>query len=410
MIDVFWVKKKSHANFEAGRNVPVSASTERGSRILRIALLSVIALLFATSQVQLLGQTFAPAAAPSSSVSAQQLQLVLDQTRELTKAPGASVAIMSDGQLVWEGSSGLADVKSGLPVTESTLYSLASVTKTFTATMVLRLYEKGKIGLDDPIRAYVPAYMPSTEEVTVRDLLGMTSGYEDVEGDSIIILWLSKPNFPWTRADILTRVQPVVFEPGTRYNYCNTNYIILGAIIDKVSPLGVGGEFQRLIVGPSGLTGNAFFQRVPRAAARIAHGYDLENGKEVDVFWGSRFLGVPTSVWGVVWTDGGVVATASGVAQFTDALFGGRILQPDTLATMIQPGPDRSYGLGTYSMPFDGHEWQGNDGYFNGFTSMTMYDFSRKLTITVLTNYTDNRDAADTIWGHIAEAYDQGAP
>ena len=203
---------------------------------------------------------------------------------------------------------------------------------------------------------------------------------------------------------------PLHFKPGTKYDYCNTNYVILGAVIDRVSPLGVGGEFESLIVGPSGLAGNAFFKRARIAAARIAHGYDLENGKEVDVFEGARRLGVPTSVWGVVWTDGGVAATASGVAQFTDALYGGKILQPDTLATMIQPGPDHSYGLGTYRMQFDGHEWQGHDGYFNGFTSMTMYDFSRKLTITVLTNYTDNGDPATTIWNRIVETYDQDTP
>jgi len=392
------------------REHPLNIETERRRLFSRVSLPAIIILILAGSQVHLFGQTLASQTAPSSNISPQTLQQVLDRAREGTKAPGASVAIMIDGKLFWEGSSGLAKVDSGLPVNESTLYSLASVTKTFTATMVLRLYEESKVDLDDPIKPYVPGYMPSTDEVTVRDLLGMTSGYSDVEGDPIIIRWLSNPNFPWTRAPILTRVRPVAFKPGTRYNYSNTNYVILGAIIDHVSRLGVGGEFERLIVNPVGLSGEAFFERVPKAAERIAHGYDLQHGKEVDGFRGARRLGVPTSVWGVVWTDGGVAATASGVARFTDALFGGKILQPDTLAMMIKPGPDHSYGLGTYRMWFDRHEWQGNNGYYNGFTTITMYDFSRRLTVTVLTNYTNNGDAASAIWYEIAKAYDQGAP
>jgi len=174
----------------------VNVPTGRKFRILRITLTLAIILLLALSQTQLFAQAFAPATAPLSDVSAQQLQQALDRAREWSEAPGASVAIMSDGQLLWQGSSGLADVESGLAVDENTLYSLASVTKTFTATMVLRLYEEGKVGLDDPIREYVPPYMPSTEEVTVRELLGMTSGYYDVEGDPIIIDWLNNPNFP----------------------------------------------------------------------------------------------------------------------------------------------------------------------------------------------------------------------
>jgi CubicO group peptidase (beta-lactamase class C family) len=108
-----------------------------------------------------------------------------------------------------------------------------------------------------------------------------------------------------------------------------------------------------------------------------------------------------------MWTDGGIAATAGGVARFTDALFGGRILQPATLAMMIAPGPNGSYSLGTYRIDFDGHRWQGNEGYYNGFTTVTMYGFSRKLTIAVLTNLTDSGDPASGIWRRLVAAYDR---
>ena len=338
---------------------------------------------------------------------AQTLQQILDEAREASHSPGASAFIMVDGQPVWQGVSGHADLATGAPVIDSTLYSLASVTKTFTATMVLRLYEEGRLGLDDPIAPYVPGYIPSTDQVTVRDLLGMTSGYQDVEGFPIILKWLADPNHIWSRDQILTRVQPVIFTPGTHYQYSNTNYVILGQIIDNISPLGIAGEFEKSIVAPLALEADAFYVRAPRAAPRIAHGYNLQQGERFDVFTGADLLGVPTSVWGVMWTDGGIAATAGGVARFTDALFSGHILQPATLAMMIKPGPDGSYGLGTYTMTFDGHQWQGNDGYYNGFTTVTMYDFARRLTITVLANYTDHADPAFYIWYRMATAYDR---
>lgn len=344
--------------------------------------------------------------APWGDTSAQNLQAVLDEARKAVGAPGASAAIMSNGELLWSGSSGKTDLETGLPATDNTLYSLASVTKTFTSTMVLRLYEEGKIGIDDLIEPYVPSYMPSTDHVTVRELLGMTSGYQDVEGDPIILKWLADPNHIWKRDQILERVRHLTFKPGTRYDYSNTNYVILGGIMETVSHAGVGDEFDQFIVNPVGLGGEAFFERSPAPAPRIAHGYNLQKGIRFDTFTGAHLLGVPTSVWGVMWTDGGIAATAGGVARFTDALFGGKILQPATLEMMIQPGPDHSYGLGTYRMRFDGHDWQGNDGYYNGFTAMTMYDFSRHLTITVLTNFTDNNNPASQIWNRLVRVYD----
>ena len=82
-------------------------------------------------------------------------------------------------------------------------------------------------------------------------------------------------------------------------------------------------------------------------------------------------------------------------------------MRPKTLATMIAPGPDGSYGLGTYRMRFDGHEWQGHDGFYYGFTTVAMYDFKRRVAIVVLTNLTDSGDPAYHIWDALTRAYDR---
>jgi D-alanyl-D-alanine carboxypeptidase len=334
------------------------------------------------------------------------LQRVLDDARAKSGSPGASATVMRDGKLLWQGSSGVADRASGLPVTARTLYSLASVTKMFVATTVLRLYEEGDLRLDDRIAPFVPPYVPDAGKVTIRNLLGHTSGYPDAEGNPVILRWLADPNHVWQRDQVLRRIEPVRFPPGKQFSYCNSCYVMLGGIIHTATGAEIGGEFERLVVRPLRLEGDAVFERVPQAADRIAHGYDNRN-KLTDTFAGARLLGVPTGVWGVMWTDGGLAASATGVARFTDALFGGHVLQPRTLAMMIDPGPEHTYGLGTYHMPFDGHTWQGHDGFYYGFTTMTMYDFTRRLTITVLTNLTDNSDPAYAIWSALTKAVDR---
>jgi D-alanyl-D-alanine carboxypeptidase len=345
--------------------------------------------------------------APAIDQSAtHKLQDVLDDSRRTTGTPGVSAAVMVDGRLVWEGQSGFADSALRQPIVAGTLFSLASVTKMFVSTMVLRLYERGDFGLDDPIKAYVPSYIPSTDKVTIRELLGHTSGYDDVEGYPEIIRWLNDPNFHWSREIVLRRVKPVHFKPGSKFEYSNTNYVMLGAVLEHASGVTVDVLFNQLIADPLNLENDADFGRLTKYAPRIAHGYDVQNDKLVDTFVGANDLGVPTGDWGPVWTDGGIVASGAGVARFTDALYGGRILRPATLAQMLRPGPDGSYGLGTLRLRFNGHLWQGHDGFYSGFTTETFYDFSRRLTITVLTNRTDNSDPAATIWNHLASAVD----
>jgi hypothetical protein len=116
---------------------------------------------------------------------------------------------------------------------------------------------------------------------------------------------------------------------------------------------------------------------------------------------------VPTSIWGPVWTDGGVVATSDGVARFTDALMRGKIIAPETLAIMLKTGPDHDHGLDAETYAFDGHSWRGHSGFYSGFTAETWFDAARRLTITVLTNRTDEADPATEIWDRLAHAYDR---
>jgi len=196
-----------------------------------------------------------------------------------------------------------------LAVDENTLYSLASVTKTFTATMVLRLYEEGKVGLDDPIREYVPPYMPSTEEVTVRELLddervlrcrGRPDHHRLAEQPQLSLDARRYPH-PGQAGDV---------KPGKRYNYCNTNFVILGGIIDHVSPLGVGASSR---ISSSVLSAWMEMRFIDRVASRRRALPTDTTSKTANpwTFLRSASAGCADQRVGPVWTDGGVVATAN---------------------------------------------------------------------------------------------------
>jgi D-alanyl-D-alanine carboxypeptidase len=341
---------------------------------------------------------------------AAQLQRALDAGRDATGAPGVSAAVMVDGWLVWFGESGTADtsVKFGnAPITDDTVFPLASVSKMFVATIAMRLVEEGKLRLDEPIAKFVPTYLSDSSRVTVLELLGHTSGYRDDEDDPVILKWLDDPNHSWTRDQLERREGPPRFTPGSRFSYCNSCYVMLGGVIEKASGATIGAELNRFVVDPLHLRAEVDIDRDADWPAGFARGYDLRKGKLVDTFAGARDLGVPTYDWGPVWTDGGIAANAIGVARFTDALFGGSIVGPKSLATMLAPGGKNEI---LESDKHDGRLWRGHSGFYDGFTAEAWYDRGRRVTIVVLTNRTDDNDPATQVWNRLATAYDRIRP
>jgi D-alanyl-D-alanine carboxypeptidase len=340
-----------------------------------------------------------------SHADAVSLQQAIDAGRKTSGALGVSAGIVADGKLVWSGQSGSSDIAGKVPITGRTMFALASVTKMFVATIAMRLVEEGKLRLDGPITPYVPSYLPNSSRVTLLELLGHTSGYRDDEDDPVILKWLDDPNHVWTRDQLERREGPPRFTPGSRFSYCNSCYVMLGGVIEKASGLTIGAELDRFIVDPLNLRNDVSID--PDRPLGFAHGYDLRKGKLVDTFAGARNFGVPTFDWGPVWTDGGIAATAVGVARFTDALFGGTLVSTGSLATMLAPGGKNEI---LESDKHDGRLWRGHSGFFDGFTAEAWYDSRRHLSIVVLANRTDDNDPATEVWNRLASAYDRIHP
>ena len=348
----------------------------------------------------------APASAgptPLSAARQAMLQRALDDARARSGAPGVSVAIVAEGHLLWAAQSGTVNRATGAPVRADTLFSLASVSKLFTAAMVMQLVESGALRLDDPLSKYVPVSVRNADRVTIAELLDHTSGYPDDEDDPWMLHRLADPNFAWTRSAVFAHQPGVRSKPGTRYAYCNSCYVMLGEVIERAGGVPVGQFLRRRILDPLGLEDDVDIDRVAAVAPRITHGYDLRHRKLVDASRGARDLGISTADWGPVWTDGGVVATASGVARFTDALFAGHVVSARSLQWLLAPDPP---GIAVESYRFDHRLWRGHSGFYVGYTAETWYDAQRHLTITVLANRTDDNDPATEVWNRLSSAYD----
>ncbi len=175
-----------------------------------------------------------PVARCSAPALGRALQTRLTNLRKKYAFPGVSVAIIFPDGSTWTGTSGMADVEAGTPVTPGTAFAIASVSKTFTAALVMALVQDGKIALDTPVTRYLPE-LTKAKGVTVRQLLDHTSGLRDFFfGRGVDAALLKDPSRAWDAADSLEFVGKPYFKPGRGWHYSNTNYLVLGMLAERV--------------------------------------------------------------------------------------------------------------------------------------------------------------------------------
>lgn len=339
---------------------------------------------------------------------ARSLVAALRSGRTAAGAPGGQAAVVACGRVVWSGASGVLDLRSQRAVTARTLFVLASTTKTAVATMVMQLVQSGRLSLDAPLSRFYPK-LPNAPEITVRMLLDMTSGLpEYLYIPQIRNIISSDPRYQWTRDAVLDDLGQAAFPPGTRFSYNDTNYIVLGGIIEQLTGAPLERTFQRRIARPAGMRASTF---VPSAAGlrRMAHPFTHAAGGGLVDRWIDGY-GLSADYWSPVWTDGGLAATAADLARFGDALFGGRLVRRATLAQMTHLGGN-GYGFGVEGQSFDGHRWLGHEGGYAGFESEEWTDPARHVSIAVTTNVAQASGASTIasvqIWQAVARAYDR---
>ena len=323
------------------------------------------------------------------------LQARLDRLRERYAIPGVSVAIVLPDGSTWSGVSGLADVPRKLAVTRSTSFAIASVSKTFTAALILALAEDGRIDLDAPVRTYLPGLKKVSSKVKVRQLLDHTSGLRDFFfHPAIDHLLLSRPDRRWDSAQSLKYVGKPYFEPGKGWHYSNTNYLVLGMIAEAVEKKPLADQVRTRFLQPLGLE-HTWYQPEDEPQPDVAHGYrfaststaadpiDLSDGTSLTPF---------TSVVTAAGAAGGFASTARDLARWGHALYGGEVLRPEYLAAMIDSDPTAAlkstipYGYGTQIVEIDGHRTLGHSGRLLGFRAAVRYLPDQGVAIAVVTN------------------------
>jgi CubicO group peptidase (beta-lactamase class C family) len=158
---------------------------------------------------------------------------IAQQVLKTTGVPSASIAIVQDGRIVYTQAYGAARLDPQTAATPQMRYSIGSISKQFTAAAILMLVEEGKLSLDDPVSKYIPG-LTSGNEITIRELLTHTSGYQDFWPQDYVPPLMLQPISAEGIMDRWAR-KPLDFEPGTKWQYSNTNYVIAGAIVEKVS-------------------------------------------------------------------------------------------------------------------------------------------------------------------------------
>lgn len=294
-------------------------------------------------------------------------------------AAGLSVAVARGDRVILSKGYGKADLENGVPATEASVFRIASVTKQFTAAAVMRLAEQGKLALDDDFTKYID-YPTQGRTVTIRELLNHTSGikdYTDIPGffETVAL------DLPPERVLDPVRNLPFEFEPGTRWAYSNTNYHLLGMIIEKVSGVPYAKYMQDEFFTPLGLV-HTRYDIASEVIPGRARGYGVIDGAPANASYLS--MTIPYSA-------GGLLSSAGDLVRWQLALIGGKVVSPDSYAQMTTPGRLASgsatrYGFGLFMSEVDGHPNFMHEGGIPGFNSILVYFKNEKLTIAVISN------------------------
>jgi D-alanyl-D-alanine carboxypeptidase len=320
--------------------------------------------------------------AKASEPAARDVKLTETIPREMEKAsvPGAIVGIWKDGEAPYVRAFGVRDTATGEPMATDLYTRIGSLTKSFTTTAILQLVDEGKLGLDDPISKYVPG-VPNGDKITIRQLAAMRSGLFSYSDETNAMV-LSQPQRQWTPQEVLEIAfrHPPLFPPGTDFDYSNTNTVLLGLVVEKVSGQSLNTYIEEHLTRPAKLE-HTLFPTDAALPSPHTHGYlKTPEGKVVD-----------TTDWDPSWTwaAGHMVSTVDDLQIWARDLATGKLLSPATQrereqSFMLAPseGTGSLYGLGVENQ----NGWIGHNGNISGYQTYAYYLPPERTTMVVIVN------------------------
>lgn len=309
-----------------------------------------------------------------------RLDKAIEKVRQQAGIPGVVAGLWMPGKGSYVRATGIADKATGEPMNTDVFVRIGSETKTFTVTALLKLVDDGRVGLDDPISHYIHG-VPKGPRITLRHLAEMRSGLFPYTDDTDFQHdLLSNPKRPFTPQQVLAYgfKHKNTFAPGKQFQYSNTNLILLGLVVEKVSGHRLADFIEKRILRTAHLP-HTLFPKSFEFPQPHPHGYTNQtlNGEVAD-----------TTNWNPswAWAAGAVISDLHDLRRWAKIVATGTLLRPQTQAQrlkMLPTGyPGTSYGLGI----FESGGWIGHNGSIPGYETVTVYLPSKKATLVLMIN------------------------
>jgi CubicO group peptidase (beta-lactamase class C family) len=365
---------------------PMFANPLRAAEIALIALAAAFPLAVAAQSVD----TLDPALKA-------RVDRIATQVLEQTGVPSASVAIVQHGKLVYTHAYGHARLEPPVAATPEMRYSIGSISKQFTAAAILMLQEEGKLSLDDTVGKYIPG-LTEGNKVTIRQILSHTSGYQDYWPEDYVMTPMLKPESAQQIIDAWAK-KPLDFEPGTQWQYSNTNFVIAGRIVETITGAPLMDMLVTRIFRPLGMKSvwNSDEAKLTSVDASAYYRHAL-----------GPLRVAPKEGRGWMFAAGELAMTAHDLALWDESLIAETILKPESYKQMftevkLKDGKGTHYGLGVEVRDRDGHRSIEHGGEVSGFVSDNEVLVDDGVAVVVLTNQ-DAVGAASVITGLAAPA------
>jgi CubicO group peptidase (beta-lactamase class C family) len=348
-----------------------------------------LVIMLTSTAVSATAQTQLPAALQN------KIDKLVTETLSKSGVPSASLAIVKNGQIAYVKAYGDARLEPRTAATPEMRYSIGSISKQFTATAILLLQEQGKLSLNDKVAKFIPD-LTRAKEVTIRQLLSHTSGYSDYWPQDYVMPMMLQPVTAQKIMDLWAR-KPLDFEPGTKWQYSNTNYVIVGMIVEKASGMPLLQFLREKVFAPLGMKGVA--------------NIDQEKLGDTDPTGYLRYaLGplrpAPKEGKGWLFAAGELAMPARELARWDISVMDGKLLKSSSYRefeteVLLQNGLGTHYGLGVDVSTESGHRALSHGGEVSGFTAQNIVFPDDRVAIVVLTNQ-DASEAAGPIAHGIA--------
>ena len=350
----------------------------------------------------------APATGPTQVPGyAQELQKRIPEVMKANAIPGATVLVKSPTRGDWSGSFGTAELGAQVPMKLDDVFRIGSNTKTMTATVILQLVQEGKLGLQDPISKFRPD-VPNGENITIAQLAEMRSGLFSYTFDEGFNATLDRePQKAWTPDELLAIAfrHPANAEPGTEYDYSNTNIVLLGVVIEQLTGMSATEAFRERIFEPLGLAHTALPENTESTLPEPhARGYQFGTNEETVDSYAVPAADLPAALDGTLrpleytdanpswaWTAGGAISTPEELAAYAKALVEGGLLDEKTQKTRLESirptveGQDGGVGYGLGIARF-APGILGHDGQLPGYSSFMAHHQDTGDTIIIAVN------------------------